>query len=100
MQNTRYSANGYSALLKFLVEYIKIICDESSNSSSPTPAKRMSDDESISTSPLTSKVHDSFWHYFDKVANENLNKCQEKNAVAHEIDYYLKTVRINRSCVH
>lgn len=31
------------------------------------------------------------------VANENLNECHEKNAVASKIDYYLKTVRIDCS---
>lgn len=64
---------------KILVEYIKVACEESSNSgsSSPTATKRIRDDKTVSTLAFTSEAHDTFWDGFDEVPNETLNKCQE-----------------------
>lgn len=82
-----------------LFEYIKISCDEASSERSspcPTPAKINRSDENGST--VTRESHDTFWDCFNEVANENSNQCQdqETNAIVYEIDYYLKTVRIDR----
>ncbi|CAH1109490.1 unnamed protein product [Psylliodes chrysocephalus] len=65
-------------------------CDESSNSL--IPIKRVS-------SNVTCESHDKFWNCLDELANENNSQCrdQEKNPIANEIDYYLKTVRIDCS---
>ncbi|CAH1109489.1 unnamed protein product [Psylliodes chrysocephalus] len=84
---------------KILLEYLKMTCDESFNSGSssgfPIPIKRVRE----TNSNVTCESHDTFWNCFDEVANKNNIQCrdQEKNPIANEIDYYLKTVRIDRS---
>jgi len=45
------------------------------------------------------EIHDSFWNCFEEVATNNMQNDEdaEKSTVANEIDFYLKTVRLNRT---
>jgi len=45
------------------------------------------------------EIHDSFWNCFEEVATDNMQNDEdaEKSTVANEIDFYLKTVRLNRT---
>lgn len=56
---------------KILLEYLKMTCDESSNSGSssgsPISIKRVRE----TNSNVTCESHDTFWNCFDEVANEN-----------------------------
>ncbi|XP_018570949.1 zinc finger BED domain-containing protein 4-like [Anoplophora glabripennis] len=85
---------------KILLEYLKMTCDESSNSgsssASPIPTKRNRGNETDLN--VTCESHDTFWDCFDEVSNENNSQCRDqgKNTIANEIDYYLKTSRIDR----
>lgn len=88
---------------KILIDYIKNSYDESSsdsNRSTPcsTPAKRAKEDETGSN--FTREAHDTFWDCFNEVAKDNRSDCrdQEKqNPIANEIDFFLKTSRIDRN---
>lgn len=88
---------------KIMIEYIKNSCEESSSdgersSPSSTPAKRMKEDET--GSKVTREAHDTFWNCFDEVAKDNSSEGhdQEKqNPIANEIDFFLKTSRIDRN---
>ncbi|KAI4454142.1 zinc finger bed domain-containing protein 4 [Holotrichia oblita] len=67
-------------------------------SASSTPAKRVKEEETGSN--FTREVHDTFWDCFNEVAKDNSSECrdQEKqNPIANEIDFFLKTPRINRN---
>ncbi|CAH1114075.1 unnamed protein product [Psylliodes chrysocephalus] len=67
-----------------------------SSSGSPIPIKRFRK----TNSNVTCESHDTFWNCFDEVANENNSQCRDGfffHPIANEIDYYLKTVRIDRS---
>ncbi|KAF2885999.1 hypothetical protein ILUMI_20173 [Ignelater luminosus] len=74
-------------------------CEESSSSSSSsTPAKKSRGEETESA--VSRKAHDTFWDCFDEVANENNTsqvQREERNAIACELDFYLKSVRIDRN---
>lgn len=87
---------------KILLEYIKMSCDESSLSSdsSSTPVKRSREEENAG-SAVSREAHVTFWDCFDEVAYENsgsqLQDQEKKNSIANEIDFYLKSVRIDRN---
>ncbi|KAF2882687.1 hypothetical protein ILUMI_23489 [Ignelater luminosus] len=69
-----------------------------SSSSSSTPAKKSRGEETESA--VSRKAHDTFWDCFDEVANENNTsqvQREERNAIACELDFYLKSVRIDRN---
>ncbi|KAF2902209.1 hypothetical protein ILUMI_03985 [Ignelater luminosus] len=74
-------------------------CEESSSrSSSSTPAKKSRGEETESA--VSRKAHETFWDCFDEVANENNTsqvQREERNAIACELDFYLKSVRIDRN---
>ncbi|KAF2897618.1 hypothetical protein ILUMI_08558 [Ignelater luminosus] len=84
---------------KILLEALKISCDESSSTdddSSPLRKKR-----NLNENDKTIEIHDSFWNCFEEVATDNMRNANdeedvEKNAVANELDLYLKTVRLDR----
>ncbi|XP_069963284.1 zinc finger BED domain-containing protein 4-like [Bactrocera oleae] len=85
---------------EILLEYLKMSCEESSSSSScSTPAKKSRGEETEPT--VSCKAHDIFWDCFDEVANENNTdqvQRKERNAITCELDFYLKSVRIDRTC--
>lgn len=47
------------------------------------------------------ETHESFWHCFEEIATENKNfqtyEDVEKSPVANEIDFYMKTARLDRT---
>lgn len=80
---------------KIMIEYTS---DGERSSPSSTPAKRMKEDET--GSKVTREAHDTFWNCFDEVAKDNSSEGhdQEKqNPIANEIDFFLKTSRIDRN---
>lgn len=83
---------------EILLEYLKMSCEESSSSSSSsTPAKKSRGEETESA--VSREAHDTLWACFNEVANEANNSQShhgERNAIACEIDFYLKAVRIDR----
>lgn len=82
-----------------LLEALKKSCDELSSTdddSSPARKKR-----NLNENDRTVEIHDSFWNCFEEVATDNMGNANdeedvEKNAVANELDFYLKTVRLDR----
>ncbi|KAL4718479.1 hypothetical protein ACJJTC_003320 [Scirpophaga incertulas] len=85
---------------KFLLEALKISCNEPSSiddeydDSSPIRNKRH-----LHENEKTIEIHDSFWNCFEEAAADNMRAGNEddveKNAVANELDCYLKTVRLD-----
>lgn len=79
---------------RILLESLKMSCsDEESNSSegeSP-PSKRKA-------GSVPSAIHDSFWNCFNEVAkdNEQNDDNTAKSNIANELDFYLKSARIDR----
>ncbi|KAI4454126.1 ribonuclease h-like superfamily [Holotrichia oblita] len=86
-----------------MIGYIKNSYDESSSdsnrlSASSTPAKRVKEEETGSN--FTREVHDTIWDCFNEVAKDNSSECRDQvkqNPIANEIDFFLKTPRINRN---
>ncbi|XP_054744485.1 zinc finger BED domain-containing protein 4-like [Anastrepha obliqua] len=84
---------------KILLEALKISCDESSSTdddSSPIRKKR-----NLNENDRTMEIHDSFWNCFEEVATDNMRNANneedvERNTVANELDFYLKTGRLDR----
>lgn len=87
---------------KILLEALKKSCDEPSSTdddSSPARKKRNLNENDKTVENV--EIHDSFWNCFEEVATDNMRNANdvedvEKNAVANELDFYLKTVRLDR----
>ena len=83
---------------EILLEYLKMSCEESSSSSSCSTPKKSRGEETESA--VSRKAHDTFWDCFEEVANENNTdqvQREERNAITCELDFYLKSVRIDRN---
>lgn len=86
---------------KILLEALKLSCNDESSStdddSSPLRKRR-----NLNENDMTIETHDSFWNCFEEVATDNMRNSNndeenvEKITVANEIDFYLKTIRLDR----
>ncbi|KAF2892353.1 hypothetical protein ILUMI_13819 [Ignelater luminosus] len=87
-----------TARLKIFLETLKICCNKSSSTdddSSPPSKKR-----NTNKNDRTIEIHDSFWNCFEKIATgagNMQNEVMETSAIANEIDFYLKTVCLDRT---
>lgn len=82
-----------------LLEALKKSCDEPSSTDSSPARKKRNLNENDRTVEV--EIHDSFWNCFEEVATDNMGNANdegdaEKNDVANELDFYLKTVRLDR----
>ena len=49
---------------------------------------------------MSRNAHDTFWNFFDEGTNDNNTvqvQREERNALTCELDFYLKSVRIDRN---
>ncbi|XP_053622506.1 zinc finger BED domain-containing protein 4-like [Plodia interpunctella] len=83
---------------KILLEALKISCDELSTDDDSSPLRKK---KNLNENDRTIEIHDSFWNCFEEVATGNMRNANDeedvqKNVVANELDFYLKTVRLDR----
>ena len=74
-------------------------CDESSSIESDGDSSPLRKKRNTNENDKTIEIHDSFWNCFEEVATDNMQNDEgvEKSSTAHEIDFYLKTVRLDRT---
>lgn len=87
------------ATQNILLEALKNCCDELSSTDDDSSLARKK--RNLNENDRTVEIHDSFWNCFEEVATDNMGNANdeedvEKNAVANELDFYLKTVRLDR----
>jgi len=84
---------------KILLEALKMSCDESSSTNDDSFPLRKKRNTNETDKNKIIEIHDSFWNCFEEVVTNNIQNDEdaEKSTVANEIDFYLKTVRLNRT---
>ncbi|KAK9886011.1 hypothetical protein WA026_014797 [Henosepilachna vigintioctopunctata] len=85
---------------KILLEAVKLSCNDESSStdddSSPRRKRR-----NLNENDKSFEIHDSFWNCFEEVAKDNMRNSNDeenvgKNTLANEMDFYLKSNRLDR----
>lgn len=77
---------------------MKKSCDEPSSGSTDDDFAPPSKKRITNENDTTIEIHESFWLCFDEVAAKNLPTAgTEKSAISNELEFYLKSARLNRT---
>ncbi|GBP20533.1 hypothetical protein EVAR_78912_1 [Eumeta japonica] len=83
-----------------LLEALKLSCNDDESSSTDDDSSPRRKKRNLNENDKSFEIHDSFWNCFEEVAKDNMRNSNdeenvEKNTVANEMDFYLKSIRLD-----